>query len=983
MKINKILLTVLLMNILCAGSSISGDLITVQPVTDQILQVTYGEGHIDYFGKGENRYNGNTCYYSALNVTAATDPANYSITSSADSNYSDSVNPINIGRKRKGVDFNNLYDANEPRVLFQHWIYIELPHPLVSGKTYTVTLNNIAKNFNVFDFTFNELTLLSPTLHVNQIGFVPEAPKYAYLSLFLGDFDTDVHQNGGLELDDYAGNQFHVVRVQDDSVVFTGTIEKRTDKNTTSDFINNQFENKSSVTRADIWQCDFSAFNTEGEYRIAVEGIGCSYPFGIAEDVYREPFYYASKAMFTHRQGIVQDLSYYWEGLEYPRDHRTEDGLNMYYFPDKSGEGPNEITPNENPVTGIWGWYHDAGDWDGYSHHYRVPYTLLLLYDLKPENFGDGDLNNRYKLSDAGEWIDEGSNGIPDVLDEAAWLIRFYKRAMDSLRAQGYDDAGVPGYVGVDAGAGDGIPSWEDTRDMAVYGGDRVMMTFTYAACAGWLSLFLENDSIDGLNAQDWLNEAVSAYAWADSMGDANNAQMIAAAVLYRSTGKSNYQEDFEATKSNCTNWDHSNWSSIPDWYFAAWNYAKILASTHPDLDESLKQSVIDNIIAKANHEAVDPAASRGYRWALDRNNNWMLGTFSTPHIASPAMAYELTGDQKFLDACYTTCDYHLGGNEMNLVWLSMIGDNYERMPFHIDSWVLFDFHSKVYTEPFLPGIVPYGGHNTGDWMAGEDYTWVGDEDYSRSTAYPPIWDFPDAEARFQNRNCIAGSEYTVHQTINQAILAYGYLCGDFFPNAYSPNQPPTVSLNLQEGMKVPRDSALTLSVTASPDVRRVEFYYEWRYMGESRDIDNNFAFEWDLDRYNVKPREWLITAKAFDDRGMESRPSAEGERTIEITAPTSVQREGSKSFKFELQENYPNPFNAGTVIKYSLNEQSNVELSVYDVTGKKVTTLIDEYQNPGFYAVNWDAHAASSGLYFYQIKMADRSAIKKCMLIK
>jgi len=54
-----------------------------------------------------------------------------------------------------------------------------------------------------------------------------------------------------------------------------------------------------------------------------------------------------------------------------------------------------------------WGWYQDAGDWDGYYTHLVIPSMLLVAWQVTPENYGDGELN-----------IPEGKNGIPDILDQ-------------------------------------------------------------------------------------------------------------------------------------------------------------------------------------------------------------------------------------------------------------------------------------------------------------------------------------------------------------------------------------------------------------------------------------------------------------------------------------------------------------------------------------------------------------------------------------
>ncbi len=963
----------------------AADLVRVAPVTNKILEVTFDEGHLDYFGMGGNRYDDIKVYYFPLDIDAAMESANYSIVSGDDGNYASPQHPVHIGRKAKGEDFNNLYDGGEPKALLDHRIYIELPEALERGKEYTLVLNDFASNTNEYTFVFNEFDLRSETVHVNQIGFVPSAQKYAYLSHFMGNFNTEIHPDGGLELDEFEGNNFHVVRVADNEIVYTGTINKRTEK-TNVDFTNEDFENP-NVTRADVWECKFTQVQTPGEYKIVVEDIGCSYPFEIKDDVYREAFYWASKGLFAQRQGIIQNLGYYKPGLEYPRGHRTEDGSVMRYFPDQSGHHDMEDTTLAlGRIDGIWGWYHDAGDWDGYSHHYRVPFTLLLTYDLKPQNFGDGDLNNIYKITPEDPWIDEGANGIPDILDEAAWLIKFYKRAKDSLIAKGYSDGAVPGYVGVDAGAGDGIPSWTDRRDLTLKGGKSVQMTFIYAAGAAWLSECMEicgADSLGGLSRDEWLTEAVNAYQWAKDHGNSNDAQMMAAATLYRATDSLDYQSDFETTKNASSSWYNTgNWHNIPDWHFAAWNYLKISADDHTGLNTTLQEDCLADIRAKADIEVVGPAADRGYRWGLEKRNNWMLGTFSTPHISAAAITSELTGVEYYKTACHTTCDYHLGGNEMNLVWLCMIGDNYEHSPFHIDSWSLFNYNSAVYRDPIMPGIVPYGGHHTGDWQNGADYNWVGDEDFSRSTTFPSIENFPDAEARFQNRHSIAGSEYTVHQTQCQAILAYGYLC-DEFSEPYTPNRPPTVSLVLDEELTVPMDSQLELSVNASDDTRRVEYYYKAQFIGESRNAENNFKFDWDLSKYKLNKGRYWIEAKAFDDRGMVSEPTPEGKVRVKVTPAVSIDKDTGEFYNFKLDGNYPNPFNPTTTIEYSIPEITTVEISVFDIAGNHLETLKNEEQAPGNHRVSWYAGDYSSGVYLYNIKAANRAAVKKCVLLK
>ena len=91
----------------------------------------------------------------------------------------------------------------------------------------------------------------------------------------------------------------------------------------------------------------------------------------------------------------------------------------------------------------------------------------------------------------------------------------------------------------------------------------------------------------------------------------------------------------------------------------------------------------------------------------------------------------------------------------------------------------------------------------------------------------------------------------------------------------------------------------------------------------------------------------------------------------------------------FALANNYPNPFNPVTTINYALPEATDVKLTVYNVVGQPVRTLVAEHQNAGRYVVEWDAtndsgHSLSSGMYFYRLQAGGEfHAVKKMLLLK
>ncbi len=86
----------------------------------------------------------------------------------------------------------------------------------------------------------------------------------------------------------------------------------------------------------------------------------------------------------------------------------------------------------------------------------------------------------------------------------------------------------------------------------------------------------------------------------------------------------------------------------------------------------------------------------------------------------------------------------------------------------------------------------------------------------------------------------------------------------------------------------------------------------------------------------------------------------------------------------FALYQNYPNPFNPSTKINYSLPRASNVTLTVYNILGQKVATLVDGRQEAGSFTVTWDARQYGSGMYFYQLTAnGNVIGVKKMLLLK
>ena len=128
-----------------------------------------------------------------------------------------------------------------------------------------------------------------------------------------------------------------------------------------------------------------------------------------------------------------------------------------------------------------------------------------------------------------------------------------------------------------------------------------------------------------------------------------------------------------------------------------------------------------------------------------------------------------------------------------------------------------------------------------------------------------------------------------------------------------------------------------------------------------------------------------------INDKDAGGVPQTEGEVTVnpvlylEVQNPllTGIDEDQSIPHSFALSQNYPNPFNARTSIQFELLENSRVKLSVYDITGARVATLVNGDMEAGLHSINWDAEKVASGVYYYSLKANGEESARKMTLLK
>jgi endoglucanase len=97
----------------------------------------------------------------------------------------------------------------------------------------------------------------------------------------------------------------------------------------------------------------------------------------------------------------------------------------------------------------------------------------------------------------------------------------------------------------------------------------------------------------------------------------------------------------------------------------------------------------------------------------------------------------------------------------------------------------------------------------------------------------------------------------------------------------------------------------------------------------------------------------------------------------------TNINNESNHPVSFNLEQNYPNPFNPSTTIQYSIPRLSKVKITLFNLLGEEIKTLVDEEKIPGSYKVEFNAENITSGVYFYQLKAAEFLSTKKMILLK
>jgi len=675
-------------------------------------------------------------------------PEAYRVVSASDARYAEPITPAAVHRKSKLIDRQQGTGQNNPAM--RHVVFLKLPHALQEGAAYELRFTGINTAEQAVTYRHEPRTTRSLAVHVNQLGYRPDDPyKQAKLSVWLG--------TGGAHAYDHDNLRFALIDEKTGESVYEGPVELAQAADQTSRMRGSYNHNQTHVYRM-----DFAAFDQPGRYRVYVEGVGCSYPFDIAADVWEQAFRTSMMGLLHHRSGI--ELGPPFTDYARPRGFHPDDGVKIYQTDRPTGEVAAiigffkqdlEDGKLDAPLTPeAWGGYMDAGDWDRNQKHLGVSYLHLELLELFPDYFREVKLNLP---------PDEAGNDRPDLLDEAMWNIAFFKRLQTEA-------GGVRSGVESTSHPRAGEASWQESLLIGTFS-EQPLASYRFAAVAAKLAR-ITADSHPEL-AAEYRPAAIAAWDWAEANRDPQlkgrdlreleAARITALVELSWLTGEAKYHDAFKRfTDENAAVLE----GEASRYQEALFTYARMPADM---ADAELQQRSRDALVELA-HVAAGFAKTNAWGIALDIPDLPVMGYvgyLTTPGAVSRSVvrAHYLTGDKDLLAVAVGQSDFTLGANPDNTVYTTGLGHNPIRHPLHIDS--------RVTGQTAPAGITVYGpsdpraGFGFESWV----HTWV----IGKHTV-PNSRTWPATEAYHDIYKWPSTCEYTVHQTIGPTGYHWAYL---------------------------------------------------------------------------------------------------------------------------------------------------------------------------------------------------------------
>ncbi|ERP39049.1 cellulase N-terminal Ig-like domain-containing protein [Chitinivibrio alkaliphilus] len=745
-------------------------LASVTALDEQIIMVHFEDGVVErpddpeqdpypYEGHKHHVDGSQAVYFGdPLNTEAAQNSANWQISSEDHSVYSSERAPVEIHRKSKlngmsmaGWDGSNndwAYDHT-----MEHWLYLRLPEPMEQGKTYTISVgSSLNSDQSSVSFTYDIFSVVSEAIHVNLVGYkASPSIKAADLYHWMGD-------GGGRDYSDFEGNTVYIYDVEAESYTEVGTVDF---------WMSNQSEGHHyNFIESDVWNIDFTGFETPGRYRLAVEGIGASQKFTIHDNIYYEPLRVNTLGHFYMRVG--QDSPDIDPRPRLPLMIPEVDNARVYvttlhpYHPnwdevggdrwDQPGTWSDYTTGEENPYG--WGGWSDAYDWDRHGEHVLSIWDILLPYILTEGALSDDDFG-----------LAESGNGIPDVLDEARFEVDFFLRIRT---AEGEYSHGLTNPYGNDdlrlyQAGGTALSAWYNAVNAAmmaeafrISGNDELMEEYRDSAIVAYnfAQDFYDNQRLDDRFA----------------IMEGRDMKMTAAAFLYNITGDTFWEDEMisenriTSPTSPVQRHQQGDFSQL----YAIVAYATTPRTVHyPEVQENMRQAIINEAMEREATQRNNRPSRRSYD---DWTGYWKNASDVQRTIVAHALSTDPVQKEELFDALILEADWGLGRNPSNFITMTTASTPLESIR-SVEAAYTSGYNDG--TPGLHPGHTPY--HNMDDWAPGMI---MGRPSWLAEQGYPAQDDWPDGELWFNTDYVWSHSEFTLRQTMRGKQALYGYLYG-------------------------------------------------------------------------------------------------------------------------------------------------------------------------------------------------------------
>ena len=614
-------------------------------------------------------------------------------------------------------------------------VYVRLAEPMAEGRSYTFRSKGIGAGATSATFRWSAKTVLSEAIKVNQVGYLPDSKiRLAYAGKWLGTA-------GALELEPAV---FSLIDLETGKTAFTGKAKLRHRAGQKS-----EGAYKQDFSGENVYGLDFSGLRKPGSYCISIPGVGRSYSFRIAEDVMAEPLFSSIRVLYHARCGIALEKKHTpWTRNQCSQHVKI--GIYPEYGPPLDFKSIAEFI-RKGKADGtlkyrtVRGGYHDAADYDRRPIHIPIARELCRVYEMNPEAFIDRQF-----------MIPESGNGLPDILDEAAFLLSYY------LDTQ-WPDGGISG-----GSEGTGHPftaahpdnAWRSNTDnesveyiMRPVSGYSCFSFAASAACLGRVLGEFPKAKVQGrklvLAARRAFECGMKKFPPKKFGEETTIAE--AAAELLHATGDARYGEVIDKLPTLKTaGIDYLSNISL------AYTF-NTLPSELPGLDRSFQLKLKKGCVGAVDWALNAFTLKKGY---IHFKHPWApvgSGTASTAQAWWMALMWKMTGERKYYDVLCASADSALGANPMGQVQCSGLGQRHVLHPEYLESM-------NDDLEEYLPGIWVYGPGRGKSWITG---------------IYPPtpaVDRIPQLYSFYDIDQWPGQTEFTVSETITPAVVIFGAL---------------------------------------------------------------------------------------------------------------------------------------------------------------------------------------------------------------